>query len=321
MQNETHNKLRIIFAGTPEIARIVLQKLIDQKFNIDLVLTQPDRPSGRGKAITASVVKQLAITNNIEVYQPESFKNNPLAINKIKEYNPDIIIVVAYGLILPQELLDIPKIGCVNMHVSLLPRWRGASPIQHSIINGDSKSGVTIMKIDAGLDTGDILLQQSIPLTSNETSLSLHNKLALLGSNMLIEYLTNYNNIVPSKQDDAHATYAPKIEKADAKINWRDDAIQIERKIRSMNPVPVAFTTLNTTTLIKIWQAESTPYITNKPLGSIIIDAKNKTLLVVCGNGSTLSILELQTAGKTRQNVAQFLVGHQNLQGKSFDIS
>lgn len=316
--NINNQKLRIIFAGTPEISKIILQNLLDNNFKIDLVLTQPDRPKGRGKKITASVVKELAVSNNIEVYQPLSFKNNLEAIEKIKGYKPDIIIVVAYGLILPTELLKIPPLGCINIHVSLLPKWRGASPIQHAILSGDTKTGVTIMKMDCGLDTGDILLQKSVDIENKETSLTLHKKLTQLGAEMIIKYLHEYGEIKPIKQNSTIASYAPKIEKSDAKISWNESALQIERKIRALNPAPVAFTTLNNTTLVKIWEAEAISHITKMVAGTII-DTQNNRLLIACGGGTILSIGEIQIAGKNKQNVAEFLRGQQNLLKQRFD--
>ena len=180
--------MKIIFAGTPEISRAILKHLLDNRFSIELVLTKPDKAANRGKKLTQSAVKELALEQNIEVLQPISFKNNPEMLNKLRDLQPDIMVVVAYGLILPQEVLDIPRLGCVNIHVSLLPRHRGAAPIQRAILAGDEITGVTIMQMNSGLDTGAILTQQQVAIAAGDTSLSLHDKLATLGGEMIVDY-------------------------------------------------------------------------------------------------------------------------------------
>jgi methionyl-tRNA formyltransferase len=306
--------LKIIFAGTPEISKIVLDRLIASGFKIELALTQMDRPAGRGKKLAQSPVKQLALEHNIEVFQPLSFKNNPEAINKIRDLAPNIVVVVAYGLILPQEFLDIPKLGCVNIHVSLLPHLRGAAPINRAIIEGVDKTGVTIMQMDAGLDTGAILLQQSIPINRRETAGSLHDKLAKLGADMIVDYLNNYRQIKPIPQDSTKATYAHKINKSEAQINFNEDALTIESKIRGFNPHPGVFTFLDNERLL-IWEAEVVNQTSNLPVGTIT-DCLNGDLLVVCGNHSIIKITELQLAGRKRQNARQFAHGYPDLVGK-----
>ncbi|MCC2625678.1 MAG: hypothetical protein K0R14_1551 [Burkholderiales bacterium] len=305
--------LKIIFAGTPEISKIVLDRLITSGFNIKLALTQMDRPAGRGKKLTQSPVKQLALEHNIEVFQPQSFKNNPEAIDKIRVLESDIVVVVAYGLILPKAFLDIPKLGCVNIHVSLLPHLRGAAPINRAIIEGADKSGVTIMQMDRGLDTGAILLQQAIPIEPRETAGSLHNKLAKLGADMIIDYLNNYKQINPIPQDDTKATYAHKISKAEAQINFNEDAYIIERKIRGFNPHPGSFTFLDNERLL-VWEAHVVNQSSNLPVGTII-DCLNDGILVACGN-LIIKITELQLAGRKRQNAREFSQGYPDLAGK-----
>ncbi|HLX52725.1 MAG TPA: methionyl-tRNA formyltransferase [Aquella sp.] len=307
--------LKIIFAGTPEISKITLEKLLAAGFKIDLVLTQMDRPAGRGKKLTMSPVKQLALEHNIEVFQPQSFKNNPLAITKIRELKPDIVVVVAYGLILPQEFLDIPTLGCVNIHVSLLPHLRGAAPIARAIIAGDTESGVTIMQMDAGLDTGAILLQQSVSTHKKETTGSLHDKLANLGANMITHYLNNYKQIKPIPQDNTKATYAHKIDKSEAQIDFNENALTIERKIRGFNPHPGCFTYLDEQRLL-IWEAETIEQTSKLPVGTII-DYCNDGILVTCGNNSVIKITELQLAGRKRQSAKQFGLGYPGLIGKN----
>ena len=300
------DKLKIIFAGTPEIAKLCFAKIIDTGFTVDLVLTQPDRPAGRGMKLTSSPVKDLAMQLGIEVFQPVSFKNNILAIEKIKAIQPDIIVVVAYGLILPQIILDIPRLGCVNIHVSLLPKHRGAAPIQRALLVGDSVTGVTIMQMDAGLDTGDMLMCEEEIIDTGETSGSLHDKLAIRGANMIVKYLTNYAKISPVKQVNDGATYANKISKAEAQINWSESAGIIERKIRGYNPYPGAYTFANDDKLVKIWQARVASYVTDVESGKVI-DYNNDCIAVSCGGGSVLEILELQIAGEKRKSAKQVI--------------
>ena len=310
--------LKIAFAGTPEIASIVFSNLLEQKFKIDLVLTKVDRPSGRGQKITMSRVKELAIEHNIQVLQPISFKSDTLAIETIRKLKPDVLIVIAYGLIIPQELLSIPKYGCVNIHVSLLPKYRGAAPIQRAILEGDKTTGVTIMQMDSGLDTGDILLQEEIEICNTDTSGSLHDKLSILGSKMIINYLNNINNISRTVQNNSNASYAQKIEKSDALLNWGLDAEVLDRSIRGYNPHPGCLTYLDGK-LVKIWRAEVANISSNKKLGTIIKSDKNG-IAVACANGSVILIKELQDSGKIRQQVSQYIQGHSGLEGKIFGV-
>lgn len=317
--------LKIIFAGTPEIAASTLDKILASGFTVDLVLTQADRPAGRGKKLSMSPVKQLALSHKLEVFQPLSLKQNPAAIDKIRCMQADIIVVVAYGLILPPELLEIPPLGCINVHVSLLPHWRGAAPIQRAIIAGERYSGVTIMQMDAGLDTGAILLQQEIPVSPSETTGSLQAKLAQLGANMLVEYLKNYKQIKPIAQDNTGATYAHKINKSEAMLDFNENALTIDRKIRGFNPVPGAFTYLDGERLL-IWQAEqilnqevpSLPTTTTLTTtnGQIIGYAHDGGILVACGYNSVIKVTQLQLAGRKAQSAKQFSLGYTNLIGK-----
>lgn len=313
--------LKIIFAGTPEIAKTVLASVLAAGFKVDLVLTQPDRPKGRGQKLAMSPVKELALKHNIEVFQPLSFKQQPEALAKISALQPDIMIVVAYGLILPQSLLDIPKNGCVNIHVSLLPRHRGAAPIQRAILDGDSLTGVTIMQMDKGLDTGDILLQQPVEIANTDTSGSLHDKLAEVGADLIVEYLNVYQTLKPQAQSLDGVTYAHKIEKSEAAINWQEDAFIIERKIRGFNPAPGCFTYLEQAgqnkSLVKVWSSSVVAATTTQVPGTVISADKNK-LYIACANGSVLGLNELQDAGKNRQSVVQYTQGHPNLRDAKF---
>lgn len=312
------DKLKIVFAGTPEIASTVLEKLITEKFQVDLVLTQPDRPAGRGMKLTSSPVKELAIENGIEVFQPVKFRNNPDAIHKIKDLQPDIMVVVAYGLILPQELLDIPKLGCVNIHVSLLPKLRGAAPIQRALLAGDSKTGVTIMQMDAGLDTGDILLVEEVNIDAHDTSQTLHDKLAKSGATKIVEYLHDYKTITPVKQDNNQATYAEKLLKSEGLVNWNESAEIIERKIRGYNPFPGVYSYLDGK-LYKFWQSTWYDNTTVKTYNSgEIIKAEIDGLHIACGCNSVLVIKEIQEAGSKRKPIDVFLQGKDSLIGQVF---
>lgn len=235
--------LKVIFAGTPAFAEEILRAFLHSSHKILAVFTQPDRPKGRGRALSQSPVKQLAEHHHIPVFQPENLKN-PEIQKTIRDLEPDIFIVVAYGLIIPKAILDMPKYGCINVHASLLPRHRGASPIQSALLAGDALTGITIMQMDVGLDTGDILAVYPCPIEIRETSESLHQRLASLGANLLLSTINQLEEggLEPQKQDDAHATYASKIKKEDARINWQESSVEIDRKIRAYNPWPVAFT-------------------------------------------------------------------------------
>ncbi len=241
---------RIIFAGTPEFACPCLQALLEAQHEVIAVLTQPDRPAGRGQILKASPVKQLALKSGIEVLQPQTLKASDIQAT-LKTYHADLMIVVAYGLLLPEIVLGIPRLDCINVHASLLPRWRGAAPIQHAILAGDTESGVSIMQMEAGLDTGPVLLHQACEITPHETAQSLHDKLATLGSQALLTVLTQLETPegVTISQDDSQATYAGKLTKAMARIHWSDSAAQIERQIRAFNPFPIAHTQFGEQTL------------------------------------------------------------------------
>lgn len=248
--------LRLVFAGTPEFAAHHLQALVeDGRHELVAVYTQPDRPAGRGKKLTPSPVKKLALQHELAVFQPQSLKDSEVQ-RELAEHRADVMIVVAYGLLLPQAVLDIPRFACLNVHGSLLPRWRGAAPIQRAIAAGDKESGVTIMQMDKGLDTGAMLLKSTCTIADGETSASLHDKLMHLGAPALLETLEQIqkNELSPELQDDTKATYAEKISKAEAQINWSETAREIETKIRAYNPFPIAYTFLNGSR-IKIYQA------------------------------------------------------------------
>ena len=300
--------LRIIFAGTPDFAASALISLIGSEHEIIAVYTQPDRPAGRGRKLRASPVKEVALENDIPVLQPDNLKGTGTQ-DVLRDFNADVMVVAAYGLILPQVVLDIPRLGCLNIHASLLPRWRGAAPIQRAIAAGDKESGITIMQMNAGLDTGDILQLASCPITDKDNGGDLHDRLAEIGAKAILETLNDLesDHLKPSKQDGSLATYAHKLDKKEAIINWQSSAEDIERLIRAFNPWPVAFTYLNDKTL-RIWQAQ--PLAENSGIeAGTVISCDKKGIDISCGEG-TLRLLKLQPSGSKAMDVASFMNGH-----------
>ena len=297
--------MRLIFAGTPEFAAVALTGLQQAGHEIALVLTQPDRPAGRGMKLSASAVKQTALGLGLKVAQPDTLKTPETqdSLRAVGAVGAEVMIVAAYGLILPQIVLDIPRRGCLNIHASLLPRWRGAAPIQRAILAGDTETGISIMQMDAGLDTGAILLKYALPITQHDTAGSLHDQLATLGATSIVEALTRFDNM-PVPQDNALATYAAKISSEEARLDWQQDAQTLARQIRAYNPFPGAFTTLNGE-IIKIWRAEAAD-VTGNP--GEIVQADRNGLWVASGTGG-LHLLELQGAGKKRMDASAFLAG------------
>lgn len=297
--------LRIIFAGTPDFAAKHLAALLETKHHVVGVLTRHDKPAGRGKKLTPSPVKILAEEHGIPVFQPTTLRE-PDNQQWIKNQNADLMIVVAYGLILPQAVLDIPRLGCLNVHGSLLPRWRGAAPIQRSIWAGDQETGVTIMQMDAGLDTGDMLYKATCPITSEDTSATLYDKLAITGPKALIHTvdLLSSGQCSPEKQDDSLANYAEKLSKDEARIDWQQSAVQIERCIRAFNPWPMSYFIVQEQ-LIKVWQAEVIAQGDNQRPG-MIISADKKGISVATGNG-ILNITQLQPPGKKAMSAQDIL--------------
>ncbi len=302
------SSLRVIFAGTPDFAASALSALIESDHEIIAVYTQPDRPAGRGRKLRASPVKELALKNDIPVFQPENLKETETQ-DVLRTFNADVMVVAAYGLILPQVVLDIPRLGCLNIHASLLPRWRGAAPIQRAIAAGDKESGITIMQMNAGLDTGDILQLFACPITAEDSGGDLHDRLAKIGADAIVKILNDLdsNKLKPTVQDDSLATYAHKLDKKEALINWQQPATKIERLIRAFNPWPVAFTCINEKTL-RIWQAQALAENSDLEAGTIIACDK-KGIDISCGEG-TLRLLKLQPSGSKAMDVASFMNGH-----------
>ena len=302
--------MKIIFMGTPDFAVSALDALCRSGQEVILAVTQPDRQKGRGRKVIQTPVKVCAEKWGVPVFQPVRIREAE-AIEQIRSLSPDLIVVAAFGQILPQELLDIPRLGCVNIHASLLPRLRGAAPIQWSVINGDSESGITLMQMNAGLDTGDILFQESVPIGPQETGESLYEKLAELGGEMIVKYLPaiEAGEVKPVKQDDSLSSYAPMLRKEMGEIDWTMSAAQIEQRMRGMLPWPGAYTTLEGHTL-KIWSARVLPadskYADAVP-GTVLFTDK-KTICVAAGQGA-LALLEVQAEGKKRMGTDAFLRG------------
>ena len=299
-------KMRLVFAGTPEFAVAVLAALIAAKHDVALVLTQPDRPAGRGMRETPSPVKRLAQRHGIEVFQPSSLKSTD-AQNKIAELKADVMVVAAYGLILSQGMLDIPRLGCINVHASLLPRWRGAAPIHRAILAGDKETGITIMQMAAGLDTGPMLLRGVLPITDDDTTATLHDKLARLGGELIVQTLQRWETgtLTAVEQPAEGVTYAKKIAKQESAIDWTLPAEDIERRVRAFNPFPVAQTQWRGETL-RIWNVETVRDDARNP-GQITAVEKDR-IVVSCGEGA-LAILELQRPGGKRLTTCDFLQG------------
>jgi methionyl-tRNA formyltransferase len=305
--------MKLIFAGTPEFAAQALSAIVAAGHEVALVLTQPDRPAGRGMALQPSAVKKVALAHGIEVFQPLTLKDAE-AQAKIAAVGAEVMVVAAYGLILPQAVLDMPRFGCINIHASLLPRWRGAAPIQRALLAGDAETGVCIMQMEAGLDTGPVLLRGAFPIEATDTTASLHDRLAGLGARLCVEALGKLP--LPAEAQPAEGvTYAHKIEKAEAVIDWTKPAIELDRHIRAFNPFPGAQAVFGGQT-VKLWQAS--PVAGSGPVGSVLAVDK-KQIVIACGAGA-LAVSELQKAGGKRLPVQQFLAGHPLKVGDRFDI-
>lgn len=300
--------MRIIFAGTPDFAATALQTLIDSSHEVIAVYSQPDRPAGRGRQLKASPVKELALEHDIPVYQPLKLKSEQEQ-EQIRHLQADVMVVVAYGVILPKAVLDAPKFGCLNIHASILPRWRGAAPIQRAILEGDKESGVTIMQMDVGLDTGDMLTIHRTPIEEADTGSSLHDRLAVMGADALMETLQNIeqDRLQPEVQDDGLSTYAKKLDKQEAAVDWSRDAASIVNKIQAFNSWPVAYCDYQGKSL-RLWQARLLDNEKQNTPGLVVGESK-EGIDVACGQG-TVRIIEIQLPGKKRLMVSDFINSH-----------
>jgi methionyl-tRNA formyltransferase len=319
--------MRVIFAGTPEFARVALEKLHTAGFEIALVLTQPDRPAGRGMKLQASAVKQWAVAQHIPVAQPRSLRldgkypeDAEAARAAIEAANADVMVVAAYGLILPQWVLDMPQLGCLNIHASILPRWRGAAPIHRAIEAGDNETGVTIMQMDAGLDTGDMLLLETLPIGPHDSTDTLHDQLAELGGRMIVEALELAANggLQPIPQPTEGISYAHKIDKREAALDWTQPALTLERRIRAFNPFPVACSVLNGET-IKFWRADVLTGVrppSSAAAGDVL--AASAEGIDIAAVGGVLRVSRLQKAGGKPLDAADFLRGFEIQPGQRF---
>ena len=306
--------MKIIFAGTPEFAATALAALLQTEHEIVAVYTQPDRKAGRGQKLTASAVKQLALEHDLPVYQPLHFKASTeeglAAQQQLADLNADVMVVAAYGLILPQAVLDLPKYACLNIHGSLLPRWRGAAPIQRAIATGDAETGVTIMKMAAGLDTGDMLFKTFCPITAEDTSASLHDKLAVQGAEAICTVLTSEEKLKDyldnrEVQDEAFTVYAQKLSKAEAQIDWTQPAVNIDRNIRAFNPWPVAFTPIDESNNLRVWNSSLSDQTSSTATAGEVIAIDKQGVHVMCGDQKAICITNLQWPGGKALNAVQ----------------
>lgn len=302
--------LRIVFAGTPDFAAASLAALLETEHQVVAVYTQPDRPAGRGRKLSASPVKRLAQAHHLPVCQPTSLRDEA-AQQALAELEPDLMVVVAYGLLLPQAVLDIPRLGCINVHASLLPRWRGAAPIHRALLAGDTETGITIMQMEAGLDTGPMLSIARCPIAADETSGALHDRLAALGAETLVATLAPLAQgaLEPQPQDDAQATYAHKLEKKEGAIDWTQPAEALARQIRGLNPWPVAYTEFQGQTL-RIWQATWEAGASTHAPGTIL-EQRRDALVVATGSG-LLCLTQLQLPGGKPMSVTALLNAHRD---------
>lgn len=311
--------LRIVFMGTPDFAVPSLQALLDGEDSVVGVLTQPDQPAGRGMTLRHSPVKVCSLEHQVPVFQPPKLRV-PEVLEQLKTWQPDLIVIAAYGKILPKTILDLPPHGCINVHASLLPKYRGAAPIQWAIADGETQTGITIMQVSQQMDAGDILLQKATTITESETGGSLHDKLALLGAEALGEALALFKQgkLMAQPQDEAQVTYAALIKKEDGRIDWSQDAISIERRIRAFHPWPSAFTTVQGK-LLKIYAARLEQSTVSPAAPGTVIESAPDQLLIATGSGA-LALKEVQLAGKKRLPIAEFLKGHPQAPGTVFGI-
>ena len=312
--------MRIVYMGTPEIAATILERLLTEPYEVVLVVTQPDRPKGRGKALACSPVKELALAHDIPVFTPEKLRL-PENVEVVREAAPDMIVVAAFGQILPQSVLDIPRYGCINVHASLLPKYRGAAPIQWSIIDGEAETGITIMLMDAGLDTGDILMQTVVPIEPDETGGSLHDKLAIAGAEALVEAIPGIldGSLMPIPQGEMTTPYAKQLTKEMGRLDFAGDAAALERRIRGLSPWPGTFT-YRDGALLKIWEASVADGDDTECAPGTVVAVTKQGFSVQTGSG-VLFVTSVQPEGKRRMNADEYLRGYPMSEGIVLGLS
>jgi methionyl-tRNA formyltransferase len=307
--------MKIVFMGTPLAAVPTLEQILDDGHEIVAVYTQPDRPKGRGNKLAAPPVKEFALENNLQIFQPTKIKTAEAA-ETFKSHNADLAVVVAYGRILPESFLTAFPSGCVNVHFSLLPKYRGAAPVNWAIVNGEKTTGITTMKMDAGLDTGDILLQSETEIGENEDAIELMARLSFEGAKLLSETLKNLDSIKPQKQNESEASYAPILSKEDGKIFWDSRAEKIRNHVRGFQPFPTAFTAFQNKRFT-IWEAETIDFLFDEEIQTgTILKAEKDDFIVACGANTALKLVEIQIEGKRRMNIRDFLNGQKIEEGQ-----
>lgn len=322
MVNQGGNKLKIVFMGTPDFAKESLEAIYNEGYDIEAVVTNPDKPKGRGMKMIASPVKEFAIEKNLKIYQPVKVRNNTEFIDELKKINPDVICVVAYGKILPKEILEIAKYGCINVHGSLLPQYRGAAPIQWAVLNGDKTTGITTMYMDEGMDTGDIILKREVEIGENETTGELWYKLSKIGGELLVETLKNIENgTAPREKQGEDFTMAPMLNKDMAKINWEDKNVnEIKNLVRGLNPIMGAYSFIDNKK-VKFWKVEKLELPLDKQTlknGTVIISDSKQGLQIKAKDG-IINVIEIQGENARKMGIGDYLRGNNIEVGKVFE--
>ncbi len=311
---------KVVFAGTPDFAAAALEALLAAGCAVPLVLTQPDRPAGRGMKLAPSAVKRVAVAHGIEMFQPASLRNEPAAVERLRQTAHDVMVVAAYGLILPRQVLDIPRLGCLNIHASLLPRWRGAAPIQRAIAAGDEQTGICIMRMEEGLDTGPVLLRETVDILPTDTAATLHDRLMLTGARLIIDVLAHVDTLVAEPQVASGITYASKIGKQEAVVDFALPPAQLARKLRAFDPFPGCTATIRGVT-IKLWSGDPlAPTVFGMHPAGMVLQADDAGVVVSCAEGA-LRLTALQKPGGRRQPPREFLQGFALTRGDRFDCA
>ena len=310
--------MKLVFFGSPATAVHSLKKVLEKGHHVELAITQPDRPAGRGKKTAISPVKKFSLEHSIPVYQPEKIRKDPVVLEKIKDIHPEINVVVAYGQIIPKSVINFPEYNSINVHFSLLPKYRGASPVQWAVLNGEQKTGVTIFELNEKMDEGDILAKQEVQIFPREYAYELEARLAEIGAELLCQTIEKIKRIPHQKQDHSKATYAPKIKKEQGRIDWNQDAVRVDRKVRAFTPWPSAFSYLNGKRII-ILKGRDKPGKIPDILSGEVLCVKKEGIEVLCGQGSIYLIEELQPEGKKAMGAHAFTLGEKVIQGDRFE--